>query len=108
MKEILDRELETIVLNDSSYKTTLTKKYINRPIWHKPYEGDVLAALPGTIIKLLVKPGEKVKKGHVLLIQEAMKMQNRILAPIEGVISEIDVKEGDKIAKNHLMVKIIQ
>ena len=50
--------------------------------------------------------GQAVEAGQLLLIHEAMKMQNRVIAPISGVVVELNVKEGDKITKNHLMVKI--
>ena len=61
---------------------------------------------PGTIIKIMVEEGQAVEAGQLLLIHEAMKMQNRVVAPISGVVVELNVKEGDKITKNHLMVKI--
>ena len=60
----------------------------------------------GTIIKIMVEEGQAVEAGQLLLIHEAMKMQNRVVAPISGVVVELNVKEGDKITKNHLMVKI--
>mgnify|MGYP000817109131 FL=1 len=55
---------------------------------------------------MLAAPGQAVEAGQLLLIHEAMKMQNRVVAPISGVVVELNVKEGDKITKNHLMVKI--
>ena len=88
------------------YKTLLTAKYKSRPMWHKPSAGDVVSHLPGTIIKIMVEEGQAVEAGQLLLIHEAMKMQNRVVAPISGVVVELNVKEGDKITKNHLMVKI--
>ena len=54
----------------------------------------------------MVEEGLAVEAGQLLLIHEAMKMQNRVVAPISGVVVELNVKEGDKITKNHLMVKI--
>ena len=81
-------------------------KYKSRPMWHKPSAGDVVSHLPGTIIKIMVEEGQAVEAGQLLLIHEAMKMQNRVVAPISGVVVELNVKEGDKITKNHLMVKI--
>jgi len=54
----------------------------------------------------MVEEGQAVEAGQLLLIHEAMKMQNRVVAPISGVVVELNVKEGDKITKNHLMVKI--
>ena len=75
-------------------------------MWHKPSAGDVVSHLPGTIIKIMVEEGQAVEAGQLLLIHEALNMQNRVVAPISGVVVELNVKEGDKITKNHLMVKI--
>lgn len=100
------KEYVDFVVTARKYKTLLTEKYKNRPIWHKPAAGDVISHLPGTIVKIMVEKGQEVEAGQLLLIHEAMKMQNRVVAPISGVITELDVKEGDKITKNHLMVKI--
>lgn len=94
------------VVTARKYKTLLTKKYLAREVWKKPFPGDVISLLPGTIIRVDVKEGQEVKENELLLIHEAMKMQNRIVAPISGVITEVYVHEGDKISKNHLMVKI--
>ena len=100
------KELVDFVVTARKYKTTLTEKFKNRPVWHKPFPGDVISHLPGTIIKIMVEEGQAVEAGQLLLIHEAMKMQNRVVAPISGVVVELNVKEGDKITKNHLMVKI--
>ncbi len=94
------------IVSAQKYKTLLTTKYKDRPIWHKTGEGEVLSTLPGTIIQIKVKKGQKVKAGQLLMIHEAMKMYNRIVAPIEGTVTEINVAVGDKIGKNFLMVKI--
>lgn len=94
------------IVNADEFKTTLTKKFQERPIWQKPVPGEVLSNLPGTIIKIKVKKGQKVKAGQLLLIHEAMKMLNRVVAPIEGTVTDIHVEIGDKIGKNHLMVRI--
>lgn len=101
-----ENEYVDFVVTARKYKTLLTTKYKNRKVWHRPFVGDVIAHLPGTIIKLDVKEGQEVQAGQLLLIHQAMKMFNRVVAPISGVIVEMGVKEGDKIAKDHLMVKI--
>ena len=105
-KKEKDNEYVDFVVTARKYKTTLTAKYKNRKMWHKPFVGDVISHLPGTIIKIMVEEGQAVEAGQLLLIHEAMKMQNRVVAPISGVVVELNVKEGDKITKNHLMVKI--
>lgn len=101
-----EQEFVDFVVTARKYKTLLTEKYKNRPIWHKPEAGDVISHLPGTIIRVMVEKGQEVEKGQLLLIHEAMKMQNRVVAPIAGIVTELDVKEGDKIPKGHLMVRI--
>lgn len=63
----------------------------------------VTAPMPGTILKLSVKAGDTVKKGDVLLVLEAMKMENEITSPADGKVSFIAnqgtaVKTGDLIA----------
>ena len=100
-KKHQQEEYVDFVVTARKYKTLLTAKYKSRPMWHKPSAGDVVSHLPGTIIKIMVE-----EAGQLLLIHEAMKMQNRVVAPISGVVVELNVKEGDKITKNHLMVKI--
>jgi biotin carboxyl carrier protein len=47
--------------------------------------------MPGKVIKINVTAGDKVKKGQVLLIIEAMKMENLIAAPAEGVVQKVNV-----------------
>ena len=56
------------------------------------------APLPGTILSVDVTPGQSVRRGQVLLILEAMKMENEIVAPCDGVVSEILVSKGTSVA----------
>lgn len=104
--EKTENEYVDFVVTARKYKTLLTAKYKNRKMWHKPFVGDVISHLPGTVVKLEVQEGQEVQAGQLLLIHQAMKMYNRVVAPVSGVITELGVKEGDKIAKDHLMVKI--
>lgn len=101
-----DLEFVDFVVASGEYKTTVTTKYKSRSPWQPQQAGEINSSLPGTIKEILVKEGDVVKKGQLLLILEAMKMLNRIVAPESGTISEINVKEGDKISKNHLMIKM--
>jgi len=55
---------------------------------------DIKAPMPGTILSLGVKQGDQVKKGQVLLILEAMKMENEILAPRDGKVAALAVQAG--------------
>jgi pyruvate carboxylase subunit B len=75
-----------------------------RPIPGKP--GDVVTAMPGNIIDILVKPGDPVKAGQGVLVTEAMKMESEIQAPISGVVAFIHVKKGDRVNPNEVLMEI--
>ena len=90
----------------AKYKTLLTEKYKNRTKWEKPDERKIYSVIPGTVIKLYVSEGQKVKEGEVMMILEAMKMKNKITFPMDGVVKKINVKEDQKIPKGHLMIEL--
>ena len=62
--------------------------------------------MPGNIWKIKTSVGSKVNKHDVLLILEAMKMENEIVAPEAGTVTNILVKEGDSVNPGQLMVEI--
>lgn len=57
----------------------------------------VTAPMPGTILSINVKVGDKVKKGQVLCILEAMKMENEIMAGGEATIASVAINQGDSV-----------
>jgi len=68
--------------------------------------GDILAPLPGLILKLMVKEGDQVREGQTVAIMEAMKMENEIESPFSGTVSSIPVKQGETVLENALLMKI--
>jgi len=66
----------------------------------------VTAPMPGTILKVVAKPGDKVKKGQVLVVLEAMKMENEIVAPSEGVVATINVTGGTSVNAGELLASL--
>lgn len=64
----------------------------------------VLAPLNGTVLNVNVKVGDTVKAGDVVLIIEAMKMENEIVAPSDGTISQIAVTKGSSVNTDDLLV----
>jgi len=66
----------------------------------------IKAPLPGTIITVLVKPGDKVSAGQKLLTMEAMKMENNVLSEKDGIIRTVNVKPGQTVAQNEILVEI--
>ncbi len=64
----------------------------------------VRAPMPGTIVKIDVKPGDKVTRGQQLVSLEAMKMKNSIKSPADGVVKAIHVTDGQKVQFNDVLV----
>jgi biotin carboxyl carrier protein len=62
--------------------------------------GKVSANIPGKVVTVEVAVGDEVKEGQVVMILEAMKMQNEIQAPVSGTITEIHCEEGQSIEAN--------
>ncbi len=66
----------------------------------------IKSEMPGRIISVKVAVGEKVQEGDVLLILEAMKMQNEIKSPKSGEVKELFVKEGENISADSKLIVI--
>jgi glutaconyl-CoA decarboxylase len=64
----------------------------------------IVAQLPGKVLKVLVKPGDRVKKGDVVLTIESMKMEVEIYAEADGVVKEVRVKPGDAVNTGDVLV----
>jgi biotin carboxyl carrier protein len=80
-------------------KRTRSKKYARLP------QHIIHAAIPGTIQKIYVKEGQRVRLETPLLMLEAMKMMNTISATQEGVVKTVHVQVGDKVGKNQPLVE---
>ena len=66
----------------------------------------VKAPMPGNIIKVNVKAGDAVKKGDVLCILEAMKMENEICAPADGVVAGVNVVQGASVQTDDVLLSL--
>jgi len=66
----------------------------------------ICATMPGKILQVNVKQGEKVSKGDLLIITEAMKMETKISASCDGEVEEIYLHEGDKIESGDLLISL--
>lgn len=62
--------------------------------------------MPGTILDIKVKPGDTVAEGQIILILEAMKMENEIVAPAAGTIDTVQVTKGSAVNAGDILVSI--
>lgn len=68
----------------------------------------IKSPMPGTILDIKVAEGQHVKKGEILLILEAMKMENEIMAPVDGVVAQVYVVKGASVATDDMLISIQQ
>jgi biotin carboxyl carrier protein len=66
----------------------------------------ITAPMPGSVLKLFVSPGDKVKAGQKLLVFEAMKMENDLNSPTDGIVAEVKISEGSVISVDELLMVI--
>ena len=98
-------ELEAIEQVDSApleeKRRQETKKIVNN-------DGakEVVSPIQGQVTNIKVKPGDKVQKGDVLLIVEAMKLENEVVSPFEGQIVEVLVTKGQNVKAKDVIVTI--
>jgi len=69
-------------------------------------EGHVTTAMPGTVVDILVKPGDSLKAGDAVLVIEAMKMENEVPAPVAGKVKAVHVAKGDSVNPDEALVEI--
>ncbi len=99
-------ELQKLVIDGAIYQTTFTKKFENRPLYISPDTNKILSFLPGTIVDIFIRKGDRVEAGETILILEAMKMFNNVSMPFNGQVVKVHVKRNEVIPRNHLMVEI--
>lgn len=66
----------------------------------------VLSPIQGSVVNVKVKPGDKVNKGDVLLIIEAMKLENEVPSPFSGEVAEVLVAKGQSVSAKEVIVTI--
>ncbi len=77
------------------------------PVAAAPAGGEqVVAPMPGNILAVNVKDGDSVKKGQVLMILEAMKMENEIMCPCDGKVASVSVAKGATVESGALLCVI--
>ncbi len=119
----LEDNIATLEVNGTCYEVEIhkevkkakTPRLVRKEVKLKPGEGliqktekgkIVKSPLPGNIFKINVKSGDAVKKGEVLLVMEAMKMENNVLAERDGTVKKIKVNEGDAVLQDDVLMEL--
>ena len=98
-------EREFSIQVDRGVPSEVTKRSTGRGK-RRNRSGTISSSIPGKVVSLHAAVGDRVEEGEVLLILEAMKMQNEIQAPIPGTVSEVNCESGDSVEANVPLVII--
>ncbi len=98
--------LGSLNINNIFYKTRISDKFRNRTKYQPADPKMILSFIPGTVLDIYVIPGQSVKQGDILLILDAMKMQNRLRCPIDGTIKSITARTGERVSKGVLLIEL--
>lgn len=107
--QIYEMEIEKIE-EQKSRKVPMGNIQVVPPVIHKDRpalkEGVVISAMPGMVMKIMCEVGQMVKSGQVLMIIEAMKMENEITSNRDGIVKKILVEEGRTVSSGDTLVEI--
>ncbi len=97
----------TVELMDGAAASAPAAAPAAAPVSAAPAGGEKISApMPGTILSVNVSNGQAVKKGDVLFILEAMKMENEIMAPCDGTVSSVSTSKGASVESGALLCVI--
>ncbi len=102
--EELQVEILSEVASNPQQVSSQAGKSSKRPKASQP--GHVSTSMPGVIVDVLVKEGDKVEAGTPLIITEAMKMETEIQAPISGTVIEVYASKGDSVNPDEILISI--
>ena len=102
--EKTDRRKTEIVRSPKTKPVLAVVKTPSKPVVTSA--GSVLAPIPGLVLRILVKKGDSVNAGDIVLILEAMKMESEIASTATGIISKIHVKEGVSVQEGEVLIEV--
>ena len=104
--DLIQSTIEKLIRNKETLKAPPKPVKVTKPNTMPPGGGVISAPMPGTVLDVRVSEGDKVEAGQIILILEAMKMENEIIAPASGTITSVRVGNGDSVSAGAIMVKI--
>jgi biotin carboxyl carrier protein len=98
----------TVTINGHSFSTTVIDRKHRRVTVEHGTEGrqNLVAPMPGKVVRILLAAGDEVTIGQGVLVVEAMKMQNEIKSPKDGRVLEIRVSEGATVDANQVLAVV--
>ena len=108
-----DGEVWNVEIEGSSFSIRVSGESLSGPSrrsasggGRKKRSGIISSTIPGKVVSLHISVGDEVEEGDVLMILEAMKMQNEIQAPLSGEVTEVNCESGDSVEANTPLVVI--
>jgi len=99
-------DLRILNIDQTHYVTRLSKRFAVRKSYSPAVAGIIFSFIPGTVIEILVKVGDRVTQGDDLIILDAMKMKNRLKSHVSGTVTAINISPGDRVAKGVVLMEI--
>lgn len=104
-----------VTVNGQAYQVEVPQTKAAAPVMARGNAGvaqaggpkNINSELPGTVTKIVAANGQRVKKGDILLVIEAMKMANDIVSDVEGTVQRIAVTEGQSVNQGDLLVEMV-
>ncbi len=106
-----EKKIVTLKVNNNTYQVSLKDKYdlllkeLGLSNMTTKVVKEIKAPMPGLVVAIQVEKGQEVKAGEVVLILEAMKMENVIKSPIDGVIKAIKTEKSNTVDKNAVLIE---
>ena len=102
----IDGETHTVKIEGGIGPSKAVRSRRGRPVAQNESSGSIVSSIPGKVVSIDVKLGDRVEVGETLLILEAMKMQNEISSPVSGIVADIFVEEGHSVASNFELASV--
>ncbi len=105
LEEVVLQPIREVEVSGTGYE--ISEGAPVQPKRPKPRElGDITSPISGKVVNIKVNVGQEVKEGDVLLVVEAMKMENEIHSPVDGVVEEILVQVGENVNPDEVLIRI--
>ncbi len=102
-----DQPLVPFHIDGTDYLTRLTRKVRERQPWQPADTSRVITQIPGVVTRILVRPGQRLRRGDGVVVLEAMKMRNEVESPWEGTVEAVLVQEGQTVPRGGVLVKLV-